>query len=536
MAKKSFLTKIRSFSRKVFSKTTLIFFILLLEISAIVALIILFMNSSIFPWLYIGCEIISIILMLYLTNSEMDINYRITWLLLVAILPAFGTIAYLLFANKKFSKKEIKKIMPGLTQLEKVLDDDRTNGVGKNLTPDDGDLFNFGHYLRNHSFTDVYKNTRTTYYPWGELGFPTMLEKLKSAKHYIFLEYFIIEPGKMWNSILNILIKKVNEGLDVRVMYDDLGCIGTLPSNYVKTLRKLGIKCKKYAKLRPFLDIRMNNRDHRKILVIDGHTGFTGGINLADEYINEVVRFGKWKDNCIMLEGDGVFGLTTLFIANWSMCTMNDKNYVHEDEDFEAFNFLPSKYSNEVPPIHNTSGYVQPYGSLPYIYETVGMNIYELLLLRAKKYVYISTPYLILNDNLRNAICQAAKNGVDVRILTPHIPDKKLVFSLTRANYKELVLSGCKVYEYTPGFVHEKVFVVDDCIATVGTINLDYRSLFLHCENGVFLYHCDCIKDIKQDFEDTFLVSTPYTEEDIKNTKTRTKLGRFLLKLIAPLL
>lgn len=502
-----------------------------IEVGAIVAIVLIseLLNVKWLSIIYLIAVILSVLCAIPIINSRMDPAYKITWLTFMVINSVMGALFYLLFANKKFTKREKRKMAPSLLSLNKALDSKDSNGVTTSLTPDkDGDLYNIANYIRKYSFTDTYKNTRSTYFAWGDYAFPVMLEKLKSAKHFIFMEYFIIEPGEFWNPIVKILIQKAKQGVDVRLIYDDLGCISTLPPDYDEWLRSKGIKCYKYSPLKLLINIRMNNRDHRKIMVVDGHTGFTGGINIADEYINRKIRFGKWKDNAIMLEGEGVFGLTNLFLSTWVRLTKSEKaiNFV---------NYLPSKYMSEVPPI-KPSGYVSVYGSIPYTYETVGLNVYEILCYRAKKYIDIATPYLILNSEMQNAICQAAKNGVRVRLLTPKVPDKKTVFELTRANYRMLLRSGVEIYEYTPGFVHAKMFLVDGKMATVGTINLDYRSLFLHAENGCLLYETDCIKDIEADFENTFRISERYTLEDFKKTKFRKKLLRLVLQVFAPLM
>lgn len=512
-------------------RTLFIVLMLLIEISAFIAIIVL---PNFFPdlkWLnfvYVAAEVISIIVAIPIINSRMDPSYKITWLAFMVINSVLGALFYLLFANKKFTMSEKNRNAPVLKLLNIAMNSGESNGVSRRLDPDiNGEIYNFASYIRNHSFTDTYTNTRTTYYPWGEKAFPVMIEKLKSAKHYIFMEYFIIDPGLFWNSILEVLLQKVKEGVEVRLIYDDLGCLSTLPDDYDKYLTSQGIKCYRYSPLKPIVDIRMNNRDHRKIMVIDGHTGFTGGINIADEYINEIVRFGKWKDNAIMLEGDGVFGLTNLFLSTWVRIT-------HEEPpDFKQY--LPVKYAAETETI-KAKGYVSVYGSIPYTYETVGLNIYEMLCYSARKTLDIATPYLILNKEMENAICNAAKRGVHVRLLTPHVPDKKTVFELTRANYRMLLRSGVEIYEYTPGFVHAKMFVVDDRIATVGTINLDYRSLFLHSENGCLLYETDSIKDIKLDFEQTFKVSEKFYLEKYNATPWRKKLFRKILQIFAPLM
>ena len=512
-------------------RTLAIVLMLIIELAAFLAIVILPHFYSELRWLnilYFVAEIVAIIVAIPIINSRMDPSYKITWLAFMVINSVLGAIFYLLFANKKFSKKEKNKNAPVIKALNVAMNSSESNGVSHKLKPTkDGEIYNLANYIRKYSFTDTYTNTRTTYYPWGEKAFPVMIEKLKKAKHYIFMEYFIIDQGIFWDSILDILLQKVKEGVEVRLIYDDLGCLSTLPEDYDKYLNFVGIKCYRYSPLKPIVDIRMNNRDHRKIMVIDGHTGFTGGINIADEYINEIVRFGKWKDNAIMLEGDGVFGLTNLFLSTWIRITNE------ETPDFKQY--LPSKYAMEVEPVR-AKGYVSVYGSIPYTYETVGLNIYEMLCYEAQETLDIATPYLILNKEMENAICNAAKRGVRVRLLTPHVPDKKTVFELTRANYRMLLRSGVEIYEYTPGFVHAKMFVVDNRIATVGTINLDYRSLFLHQENGCLLYETDSIKDVAQDFEETFRVSEQFYLDKYNATPRSKKLLRKILQIFAPLM
>ena len=543
--------KLRHLVSRTKIRTAFIAFMLLIEVAAIITIIILSQVYNV-TWvavIYWVAEVISIIVAIRVINSHMDPAYKITWLAFMVINSIMGAAFYLLFANKKFSKREKNFNAPILAALNNAMNSSEANGLApkshtnkegkvsrndndkearKRLANLDPDLVNFIMYIRKYSFTDTYKNTRTTYYPWGENAFPVMLEKLKQAKHYIFMEYFIIDPGKFWDSILEVLLEKAKQGLDVRVMYDDLGCLSTLPAGYDQFLRDNGIKCYRYAPIKPFVDIRMNNRDHRKIMVIDGHTGFTGGINIADEYINEIVRFGKWKDNAIMLEGDGVFGLTNLFLSVWARVA-NDTSTI----DFKQY--LPARYASEVP-YKEGSGYVSVYGSIPYTYETVGLNIYTMLCYKATKTLDICTPYLILNKEMENAIMQAAKNGVRVRLLTPRIPDKKMVFEITRSYYDRLLKCGVEIYEYVPGFVHAKMFLVDGKMATVGTINLDYRSLFLHSENGCFLYEADCIKDIQDDFDKTFEVSEKIDYEQYKKTSRKVRILRGILRVFAPLM
>ena len=500
---------------------------LIIEVGAIIAgaiLLATYVNTTI----YFVVTLVASLMVIPIVNSKMDPSYKIAWLVVMVFLPVLGAFLYLMFANKKFTRKERLKVEATHAKLDQIMTYSAA-GVSKKINIDrDPNAYNIAQYIRKNGHTEIYNDTETTYYPWGEDAFPVMIRELKKAKHYIFMEYFIIEQGHFWNSILEVLIEKAKAGVDVRVMYDDLGCMKTLPNDYEKYLESVGIKCVIFAPIRPFLDIRMNNRDHRKICVIDGHTGFTGGINIADEYINEKIRFGKWKDNAIMLRGDGVFGLTSLFLQTWS---------VLRNEPIDDFApYTPNKYASETTQF-KSDGLVQAYGSIPYTFETIGLNVYEDIIYRARKYLYISTPYLILNSEMENAIKMAAKNGVDVRLLTPHIPDKKMVFGITRSFYKPLVEAGVRVYEYAPGFVHAKTFIADDEMGTVGTINLDYRSLFLHSENGVFLYKTKCLKDIKQDFETCFGVSKEYTLEVIRRDfPLWYRIFVAVLRLFAPLM
>ncbi len=503
-------------------------FILLLELVALIFIVIWF--TSIVAYAYSIVSFVANLLLIPIVNSRMDSSYKITWLILFAVAPIFGAIAYLLFANKKFSKKELKKFNCFRDNLNAIYNNKKAITTAYVDVDKDPDAYAVAHYLKNYANASIFRNSHVTYFPWGEDAYKAMKEKLLSAKHYIFMEYFIVEPGLFWDDLLTILKEKAEQGLDVRVMYDDFGSYKTLPRNYPEILSSYGIKCLKFAKIRPVLDVRMNNRDHRKIMIIDGCIGFTGGINLADEYINEKVRFGKWKDNAIMIEGESVFGLNALFLANWKL--LSDFN---GDMNIDYEQYSPNLYLNE----HNLSkpdkGLVAPYGTLPYTFETVGLNVYRTITMRAKKYLYISTPYLILNDGMIDAIAQASKNGVKVKMLLPHIPDKKIIFLVTRSYYRKLVEAGVEIYEYLPGFVHAKMFLADDTMGVVGTINLDYRSLFLHSENGVFLYQNDCLKDIKHDFEQSFALSRLYDMAEVRKFKPIKRFLAAILRIFAPL-
>ena len=338
------------------------------------------------------------------------------------------------------------------------------------------------------------------------------------------MEYFIIHPGVMWDGILEILERKAAQGVDVRVLYDDIGCLFTLPKHYAKTLQEKGIACKVFNPFRPVISLRLNNRDHRKICVIDGHTAFTGGVNLADEYINEIERFGHWKDGGICLRGAAVWNLSVMFLSTWNVDEL-------EVEDFEQYR--PNVYLPDPVP---ADGLVQPFMDSPLDDEEVSATVFINLISRANRYLYLTTPYLIIDHAMNEALCSAAKAGVDVRIITPHIPDKRRVFELTRAHYEPLVKAGVKVYEYLPGFIHSKTLVCDDKLGMVGTINLDYRSLYLHFECGVWLCGTHSVADIKRDFLDTQAQCDQVTLEEVQGQSWGKRFYRSLLRVFAPLL
>ncbi len=379
-------------------------------------------------------------------------------------------------------------------------------------------------YINDYGHFPVYRNTATEYYKCGEEMFPAMLEALRSAEHFIFMEYFIINQGYMVQTIVDILEEKAKQGVEVRLIYDDMGCIGTLPPHYYKILQKKGIKCAAFNPFRPVMSVIMNNRDHRKILVVDGTVGFTGGINLADEYINKIERFGYWKDTGVRIEGEGVWSLTNMFLGMWN-------SIVRSSEDYKKY--LPSVYQTKA---FAEDGFVQPYGDSPLDHENVGENIYLNIISRAKKYVYIFTPYLIIDHETLVTLRNAAKSGVDVRIVTPGIPDKKMVYLLTQSYYTPLLEAGVKIYQYTPGFLHAKSFVCDDEIATVGSVNLDFRSLYLHFECGVFMYRSKAVMQVKQDCMETFACSEEISLAFCRKRPLPVRMLQSLLRLFAPLM
>ena len=384
-------------------------------------------------------------------------------------------------------------------------------------------------YLSKVAHYPVYRNTETKYYPDGESLFIDMVDALKEAKHFIFMEYFIIDNGEMWGTVLDILEQKASEGLDVRMIYDDVGCVNTLPARFYKQLQERGIKCQVFNPFRPFISIVLNNRDHRKIMVVDGHTGFTGGINLADEYINKKMRFGHWKDTGVRICGEAVWNFTIMFLQMW--CSITGETRDLQGDSAKAFS--PNRYWDGPP---GDDGYVQPYGDSPLDEETVGENVYLQMIANARRYVYIFTPYLIIDNEMMTALCLAAKSGLDVRIVTPGIPDKRFVFLLTRSYYAQLLDAGVRIFEYNPGFIHAKCFVCDDEVAAVGTINLDYRSLYLHFECSVWMYKSRAVMEVKEDVLETLDVSTEMTASEVKGWKLPVRMLQSLLRLLAPML
>lgn len=493
-------------------------FMLVIQIIAIIVVVTKFEDFVIS--FYIIAEVIGVLLLLKIINSRANPSYKIAWLVPILTIPIFGTLFYLILGTKS-SKRTDKRTEEISSKFKMNLIPDTK--ILKTIQKENLDAYNQIQYLMNYGKFPVYENTSSEYLEIGQVYYQKLMEELKQAKHYIFLEYFIIQEGKMWNSILDLLVKKVKEGVDVRVIYDDMGCIVTLPSGYYKKLQKYGIKACSFNKFVPVLNAKLNNRDHRKIAIIDGWVGFTGGINLADEYINEFEKHGYWKDNGIMIKGEAVWNLTVMFLSTWDYIQKEKTNYEK---------FKPHFYHKEV---LKEKGYILPYDDSPLDNEIVGETVYLNLINKAKKYVYITTPYLIIDNELETALKIAAKSGVDVRIITPGIADKKTVNEVTKAYYPSLLEAGVKIYEYIPGFIHAKTFIVDDIYATVGTVNLDYRSLYLHFECGIWMYKTDCIKIIKKDYENTLVKSKAILKEDTKIGLFRS-LKRAILRLFAPLL
>lgn len=480
------------------------FFILALLLSGQIVLIVVFSVLSILTdygyYYLVATLVLNIPFLIFVVNSKANETYKLAWMLLIAIVPVGGALFYLLFANKRDNKRQRKKIIKYNNLLIKY--GNYTNDL-YSLENKDSDAFSLSRALYEKGYIPPYRKSKASYYFPGEKVLDDLIRDLKSAKSFIFIEFYIIELGYFWDQILNVLKEKAREGVEIRILYDDFGCMQKLPYRYDKQLKKLGIECKIFNVYKPFLDIKMNNRDHRKLIIIDGCISYTGGINIADEYINKKKRFGQWRDNCIRIEGRATFGNILLFLSNW-----DNQNNLNEDfSNYKlSFDETLEEYQDQ---------YVQPFGDVPFDYESLGENAYLNLINSAKKYLYISTPYLVLTESLLKSLILAKRKGVDVRIVIPGIPDKKITYQVSLSYAYKLILAGIKVYKFIPGFNHAKTFLVDDKFATVGTINLDLRSEFLNYENAIFLYNNDCLKDIKEDFNDMFSKSIILTNKDI---------------------
>lgn len=482
------------------------------------------------PFFSVIVTLVTIGGVIYLFGSGMDSSAKLTWMFIIAIAPITGA-AMLAFTQMNFGHRQIMKRTSELIDSTKNAAPQPEEAIRK-LKDDPSGTDDLVAYMNRSGCFPVYNRTKATYFPLGEAKFEAMLEELKKAEKFIFMEYFIISEGYMWGSILKILIDKAKEGVEVRVMYDGMLEVSTLPANYCKLLQEHGIAAKAFSPIRPVISSHYNYRDHRKILVIDGKVAFTGGVNLGDEYINREERFGHWKDTAVMLKGDAAASFTLMFLQMW--------NITETEPRFEPYMSICQEAARVSGGFSVTrggsDGFVIPYCDCPLDEDKVGELVYMDILNRASDYVHIMTPYLILDGELETALKFAAQRGVDVKLILPGIPDKKLAFALAKSHYKRLIDAGVKIYEYTPGFVHAKVFVSDDMKAVVGTINLDYRSLYHHFECAAYLYKTECISDIERDFQDTLSKCRPVTLESIKNEKAYYKIMGSLMKFIAPMM
>lgn len=523
---------IRALFKIVFSRIMVIALLMLVQIGVLFAG---------FEWLgqymsYImgGFTVLSLVLVIYVINKEDDPAYKLVWMIPICAVPVFGALLYV-FVELNLGgwslRRRLKKSIVTAAPYQKT-----TETVKRHLKEQEQDFQNLATYLQKQCGYAAYENTEVTYFPLGEEKYKQLLVDIKSAKHFIFLEYFIIEQGMMWDSIRELLKEKAAQGVEVRVLYDGMCSLVNLPVHYPEKLKKLGIQARVFAPIRPMLSTAQNNRDHRKIVSIDGIVAYTGGVNLADEYINEKVRFGHWKDTAIRLEGEGARGLTAIFIQNWNMAGM-------EQSAYEPYLTEETSAAEETSATEKTSvaearvdGFVIPFGDAPGDNETIGENVYIDILYNAKNYVHIMTPYLIIDGEMERALIYAAKRGVDVAIILPHIPDKKYAFYIARTYYPTLLHAGVKIYEYRPGFIHAKSFVSDDEKAVVGTINLDYRSLYLHFECGVYIYRNSVVNEIEKDYQKTLEKCIPVDMDYYNNIRLMQRLVGRVLRLFGPLM
>lgn len=502
----------------IFSRFGLIMLMLVIQVFILFGIFRWF--ARFIPHIFGGTVLFTAVMVIWLLNSRLNATSKITWLIVIMLLPVFGVLLFVYTrseighrALKEYFNRIITGTRESIPQPEETM---------KRLAEEEPGVAALARYMHRSGCHPVYEHTSVTFFPLGEDKFEEMLKQLEAAEHFIFMEYFIVDEGLMWGKILEILARKAAEGVDVRVMYDGTCEFALLPRDYPKRLRKLGIKCKVFAPVSPFVSTCYNYRDHRKILVIDGHTAFNGGVNLSDEYINRKVKFGHWKDTAVMLKGEAVRSFTLMFLQMWRIGEKAD--------EYERFLSYPAL------PVETAKGYVIPYGDCPLDDDRLGERVYMDILNRALSFVHIMTPYLILDGEMETALKFAAERGVEVILLLPGIPDKAIPYALAKTHYASLLESGVKIYEYTPGFVHAKVFVSDLTEAVVGTINLDYRSLYHHFECATYMCHTDCIQDIEADFQSTLAKCREVTMETVHREKWGVKLTGQIMKAVAPLL
>ena len=466
---------------------------------------------------YLILEFLSLCVVLYIVREDGNSSYKIPWIILNLALPIVGGLSYIMFARVRFSREE-RRLLKDVNFRYAQAVFEKPDAM-EQLRQESPEMVRQAEYLRNRAGAPVYQDTQVRYFSCGEKLFPELIAQLEAAQRFIFLEYFIVHPGYMWNKVEEILVRKVKQGVDVRVIYDDMGSMGLVPHDFVDMLEEKGIRACNFNRLNNIFSSRFNNRDHRKICVIDGNVGFTGGINMADEYINKVRRFGYWKDTAVMLRGQAVRSLTCMFLTMWEFVKKEKNDYLK---------FAPTLKAE-------ARGFVQPYMDSPLDNERVGQAVYTNILSGAHRYVYITTPYLIIDDEMVGALTLAAKSGVDVRIVTPGVPDKKVAYTLTRSYYEVLLRAGVRIFEYTPGFIHAKEFVADDQVAVVGTVNLDYRSLCHHFECAVWMADTPAVADIREDVLDCINQSREITLDMCRNKTILWRVWLAVLRLFAPL-
>ena len=491
--------------------------LILLQLSFFISLLVTVAEFAIS--VFIGLQLLSVIAVIWIVSKNDNPSYKLAWVIAILGVPIFGGLFYILWGNIH-QTKEVHAVSSFCENYIKT-NTHQDPLVMESLKKENPQLAVRAEYINHTAGFSLYQNTSAEYLSLGEIKFEKLKEELSCAKHFIFMEYFIIQQGKMWDPILEILIAKVTEGVEVRVMYDDMGCIQTLPPHYNKKLESYGIKVTTFNPFRPRLNMVMNYRDHRKICVIDGNVGFCSGINLADEYINAYPKHGHWKDTGVVLYGEAVWDLTVMFLTLW--------NVTNNEVTLDSSPYRPTK-------TYPSDGYVQPFSDSPLDEFNIAEYNYMQIINRACDYVYITTPYLILDNEMITSLTIAAQSGIDVRILTPHIADKWYVHILTQAYYIPLIKAGVKIYEYTPGFVHAKMFVSDDNTAVVGTANMDYRSFYLHYECGVSFYNSSVCYKVRDDILATLDISQQITMDDLNKISVWKRCLRSVIRIFAPLM
>ncbi len=460
----------------------------------------------------------TVVVYIYIKEDCSDV--KISWIILILVFPVMGLGLYLMYGTSRATKTKCVKSERINKEFSSLLE--QNPKLITQLQAEDLSIANQAQYISKFGNSPLYQNTDVVYYKDAKDGFEAQLIELENAKEFIFMEYHAIEDAKAFGRLKEVLARKAAEGVEVRIFYDDVGSIGFINPGFIRKMLEQGIQCRIFNRIIPALQIFMQNRDHRKITVIDGKVGFTGGYNLADEYFNIVQPYGYWKDTGIRLEGDAVLSLTIMFLQMWNFIEKTDVSY-------EKYLMQHSYHAKE-------TGYIQPYAVTPLNKESIAENVYMNMIKNAKKYIYFITPYLILSNEMIRELTLAAKRGVDVRIITPGIPDKELVYRVTRSYYYILLSNGVNIYEFTPGFCHAKQCICDDESAIIGTINLDYRSMFHHFENAVWMYRTSVIEQMKEDFEDTFSKSQPVGEDILQSQSIFTHIGNAFLRLFSTLL
>lgn len=510
--------KFSKWMKRLFRQRILIILILLVQLAFVVWSI--FSNSEKWEIVSVALTWVSFFVALYVVNSRDKGAYKTSLVFLILLFPIFGGLFYILFKGT-FPWRAMHRDLLDIEQKSKnnrLLPDSAKEPACEQFPGRARQI----RYLTEYAGFPICDGAETRYFSLGDDVLPVMLEEMKKAEKYIFLEYFIIREGKMWDAIAEVLEERAAAGVDVRVIYDDVGCFGGLDGKNFSEAGYRGIRFAAFNRFVPLISTVQNNRDHRKILAIDGKVAFTGGVNIADEYINAIDRFGHWKDSALMVRGSAAWSFTVMFLQMWSFCVGRD------DEAFDRY------FPTEMPRVEG-NGYVLPYTDSPMDRENVGEHVYLQLINTARKYLYITTPYLIIDDSTVSALTLAAKSGVDVRIITPYRYDKFLVHFTTRSYYRKLIHAGVKIYEYSPGFIHSKLFVTDDEAATVGTANMDFRSLYLHFECGAVMYGTDAVKQVKEDFLSTLEVCHAISLEECHRSWS-VRLIQAIIRLFAPLM